>query len=90
MTLTKRLSGEITDIRSIEFVCKSCGTSVSFNPAKWTAIVPSRCSNCPDAAKWTPTTDENIRQFAVLLTQLIKAEKDMPLEIRLDFELKEN
>jgi hypothetical protein len=90
MTLTRRLSGQIVDIRAIEFVCKKCGTSVSFNPANWNAIVPSRCTNCPDAPTWSPPTDENVRMFAVLLTQLVKAEKGMPFEVRLDFDLKEN
>jgi len=90
MTLTRRLSGEITDIRSIEFVCKKCGATVSFNPPTWNAIVPTQCRNCPDAPRWTPTTDQRIREFAVLLTQLINGEKEvMPFEIRFAFDLKE-
>ena len=90
MTLIRRLSGEITDIRSIEFVCKKCGTITSFNPATWNATVPTHCRHCPDAPKWTQTTDENIRQFAILLTQLVKAANDMPFEVRFDFDLREN
>jgi hypothetical protein len=91
MTLSRGLSGEITGIRPIEFVCKKCGTTVSFDPATWNTIVPSRCGNCPSAFTWTPTTDKRVRQFAVLLTQLVKAEKDpTPFEIRLDFDLKED
>ena len=30
MTLAQRLSGEITDIESVEVVCKTCGTSIAF------------------------------------------------------------
>ena len=81
MTLAQRLSGEITDIKFIEFACKTCGAAVSFNPVNWNAMVPSRCTNCPNAPTWTPTTDQNIRHFAVLLTQLIKAARDMPFQI---------
>ncbi|HTS07432.1 MAG TPA: hypothetical protein VMP68_17770 [Candidatus Eisenbacteria bacterium] len=92
MTLAQRLSGEITDIKSIEFVCKQCGTSVAFEPAKWNGVVPHSCSNCPTAKArtWMEVSRESIDMFAILLTQIVKAAKDLPFEIRLNFNLTES
>lgn len=91
MTLAQKLSGEITDINSIEFVCKHCGAAVSLDPARWNAVVPRRCPNCPGAKARTRTeiSLQNIDHFAVLISQIIKAAPDLPFQIKLNFTLPE-
>ena len=52
MTLTRRLSGEITDIRSIDFVCKKCGAATSFNHVEcYCAVTLHELSECADVER---------------------------------------
>jgi len=87
MTLEKVFTAEAKDIRSVQLVCKSCGSLQGYKPLTWKGSLIYSCSNCSSANKWPESS--NRRQVESLIASLQKLSEDsddLPFEIRLQFE----
>ena len=92
MTVEKKLSVQLTDIKSVAFVCKECGAAQSFNPATWhPEVIPHQCPNCSGARNWGASGERRllVEIFAKSLTQVIEATKTsdkLPFDLILSFD----
>lgn len=87
MTIEKRITAEVGDVRSVIIVCKECGFSQGFSPKKWNGSLPYSCPNCPDSRKWPETgARQLVETLGSTLGKLADMEKGSPFKIQLQFD----
>jgi hypothetical protein len=46
MTSERRFVIDLADVRTFEFICKTCLATVGLNPARPNIVIPSECPSC--------------------------------------------